>query len=199
MTGGFIATQSRVNPTALAPRYRNRSMDNDPHRLDPDHLPTPFTADEIRAACQAGRTLSYRIERAGQEAVIRLTRYVSGDASGAVQESWQQSADGRRLSEPEHERSTWAELQRHASFPAATTRRDEEEIDIPAGRFACLRYVRVDEKGTWRFWFARGLPGQPVRFEQQLRGKTVFSATLLENVPGGATQRSDATERRHGM
>jgi len=110
-----------------------------------------------------------------------MTRYVSVDADGAVQESWQESADGDRLCEPEGERSTWLELQHHASFPAATATCDDDVIDIPAGRFVCLRYTRVDDKVTWRFWFARELPGQPVRFEQQVAEEIVFSATLLAN------------------
>ena len=156
--------------------------DEDPHRLSPDHLPTPFTAAEIRAACPAGRTLRYRIARAGQDVIVRVTRYVSSDADGAVRESWDESVDGRRLTSPERDRSSWQSLQRHASFPAVTTERAEEEIGVPAGRFVCVRYTRIDERGTWRFWFARDLPGQPVRFEQRVSDDMAFSATLIENV-----------------
>jgi len=156
--------------------------ETDPHQLVPDHLPTPFTAAEIRAACPPGRELRYRLERAGQDQVVRVTRYVSTDVNGAEQESWHESPQGVRLTDPERERSTWLELQTHASFPASTTQCDEETIEIPAGRFGCRRYTRVDENGTWRFWFARQLPGQPVRFEQQVADEVVFSATLLENV-----------------
>jgi len=162
-------------------------MDSDPHQLFPDHLPTPYTAAEIRDACPSGRTLRYRLERAGEAPVVRVTRYLSVDAAGADQESWLESLDGRRLAEPERERSTWLELQAHASFPTATTERVEEPIDTPSGRFVCLRYTRVDAKGTWRFWFARELPGQPVRFDQRADGEVVFSATLLENVLGPTT------------
>lgn len=168
--------------------------DDDPLRLSPDHLPTPFTAAEIRTACPAGRMLRYRIARAGQDAIVRVTRYVSSDDDGAVRESWHESVDGRRLTSPERDRSSWPELQRHASFPAATTTRAEEEIETPAGRFVCLRYTRIDEQGTWRFWFARDLPGQPVRFEQQVSHDTVFTATLIENV-APATNGSGRAEK----
>ena len=78
-------------------------------QLAPDHLPTPFTAAEIRAACPAGRTIRYLIERTGQEPTIRVTRYNSVDADGAVQESWLESADGAIIGPPEQERSTWLE------------------------------------------------------------------------------------------
>jgi hypothetical protein len=154
---------------------------SDPHQLAPDHLPTPFTAAEIREGCPPGRTLRIRIERAGEDPVIRVVRYVEIDADGAVQESWAERLDGSRLSDPERERSTWLELQEHASFPVASTERIEEELTIPAGRFACLRYTRTDPDAIWRFWFARDLPGQPVRFEREADGQIVFSATLIEN------------------
>jgi len=161
-------------------------MADDPHVVHPDHLPTPFTAEEIRAACGVGRTLRFRVEAAGEEPAVLVTRYVENDPEGGVQESWRETPDGRRLSEPQRERSTWLELQEHASFPSDLTERAEETIDIPAGRFACLRYTRTGPEGTWRFWFAHDLPGQPVRFEHEADGRTLFRSTLLENVPSGA-------------
>ena len=155
----------------------------DSRRLDPNHLPTPFSAAEIAAACRPGRALRYQIERAGRPPIVRVSRYVETDAIGAVQESWEESLDGRRLTEPTQERSTWLDLQRHASFDAATTAREDEAIETPAGAFSCHRYTRTDDKGTWRFWFAKSLPGQPVRFEGGIGDEQIFSATLLENIP----------------
>ena len=154
----------------------------DPHQLSPGDLPTPFSAAEIRDGCSPGRTLRFRIERAGQDPVVRVSRYVETDADGAVQESWTEDLEGRRLSDPERERSTWVELQEHASFPRATTVSTEEELEIPAGRFACVRYTRTDPDAIWRFWFALDLAGQPVRYEREASGQIVFAATLIENV-----------------
>jgi hypothetical protein len=162
-------------------------MERDPHQLAPDHLPTPFTAAEIRAAFPAGRTIRYLVERAGQEPAVRVTRYAAVDADGAIRESWPESRDGAILGEAEQERSTWLELQQHASFPAAITERDDEAIDTPAGHFNCLRYTRTDEGGTWRFWFARESVGQPVRFEHEVTGQVVFSSILIEDVAGDPT------------
>ncbi len=158
-------------------------MDADPHQLYPDHLPTPFTAAEIRDACRPGRTLRFRVERAGADPAVRVVRYVSADAEWSEQEAWVEDPDGQALGEPERRRSTWLELQEHASFPRASTVRGEEAIHLPAGTFDCLRYARRDEDGTWRFWFARDLPGQPVRLEQEIHGAIVFSMTLLEHTP----------------
>ena len=153
----------------------------DPHQLSADDLPTPFSAADIRGGCPPGRTLRFLMARAGQDPVVRVSRYVETDTNGAVQESWTEDLEGRGLSDPERERSTWLELQEHASFPRATTVRSEEELEIPAGRFACLRYTRTDPDAIWRFWFALELPGQPVRYEREASGQIDFSATLLEN------------------
>lgn len=158
-------------------------MDTDPHQLYPDHLPTPFTAAEIRDACRPGRTLRFAIERPDAEPIVRVTRYVAWDPEGVEQDAWAEGPDGTRVGGPERSRSSWLELQEHASFPAATTRRTEEELRIPAGTFRCLRYDRTDDDGMWRFWFALELPGQPVRFEHEVDGAVVFTSTLLENAP----------------
>jgi hypothetical protein len=159
-------------------------MTTDPHQLRPDHLPTPFTADEIRVGCPPGRTVRSLVIRAGSEPHVRVTRFVSGDADGAEHESWTESPDGVRLTEPERGRSTWLEFQEHASMPAASTEIAEEEIDIPAGRFACLRYTRRDGDSVSTFWFARSAPGMPLKFEERAGGALVFSSTAIENVPG---------------
>jgi len=153
----------------------------DPHQLSADDLPTPFSASEIRDGCRPGRTLRFQIERAGQDPMVRVSRYVETDIDGAVQESWTEDLEGRRVSDRERERSTWLALQEHASFPRASTVTTEEELEIPAGSFACLRYTRADPDAIWRFWFALDLPGQPVRYEREASGQIVFSATLIEN------------------
>jgi hypothetical protein len=158
----------------------------DPHRLYPDHLPTPFTADEIRAGCQPGRTIRSLVVQPNSDPIMRVTRFVSSDAEGAEQDSWEETPDGVRRGEPKRRRSTWLEFQEHASFPASTTERAEEEIEIPAGRFDCLRYTTRQGESVQTFWFARSVPGMPLRFEERVGGELVYSSTAIENVPGGA-------------
>jgi hypothetical protein len=159
-------------------------MATDPHQLHPDHLPTPFSADEIRAGCPPGRTVRSLVVEAGSAPYIQITRFVSGDAAGAEQESWTETPDGVRLTEPKRRRSSWLDFQGHASMPAATTAIVEEEIEIPAGRFACLRYTRRDGDTINTFWFARSAPGMPLKFEERTAGELVYSSTAIENIPG---------------
>jgi hypothetical protein len=123
------------------------------------------------------------VER-GSEPFISVTRFVSGDADGADQEHWRETPDGARLTEPARRRSSWLDFQRHASMPAATTAIADDEIDIPAGRYACLRYTRREGDSVVTFWFAKEAPGMPLRFEERDAGELVYSTVAIENIPG---------------
>ena len=157
-------------------------MASDPHRLRADHLPTPFTADEIRDASRPGRTVRSLVVSAGAEPHVRVMRVVSSDADGGERDFWTETPDRRPLSDPEREQSTWLELQAHASMPADITRIHEETIVIPAGRYDCLRYTRADGEMVDTFWFAKSAPGAPVRFEKRRGGELVFSSTAIEDL-----------------
>jgi hypothetical protein len=163
-------------------------MPTDAHRLRPDHHPTPFSADEIRRGCPPGRTVRMRVERAGAEPVIRVTRFAGGDAEGADQEVSIETPDGERVGDVERRRSTWLEFQGHASMPIATTVIREESIEIPAGAFDCLVYTRTDGEEVSTFWFARSAPGMPLKYESRVNGELVFSSVALQNLlPTDAT------------
>ena len=66
---------------------RLREMTADPHQLRPDHLPTPFSAEEIRVGCPPGRTVRSLVIQPRSEPYVHVTRFVAGDAEGAEQES----------------------------------------------------------------------------------------------------------------
>jgi hypothetical protein len=155
-------------------------LPDETHRLRPDHLPTPFTAAEIRDASVPGRETRSLVECAGADPVIRATRFISGDADGGYRDTWMETPDGRRLGEPERAHSTWLQLQEHASMPADRTRIDEETFEVPAGRFDGWRYTRTDEDGVNSFWFARSAPGMPLRYEQRAGDDVVFRSTVID-------------------
>ena len=161
-------------------------MAADPHVLRPDHHPTPFTADEIRLGCRAGRTVRSLVVEGGAEPYVAVTRFVSVDAEGADTDHWTETPDGRRVTGPERHRSTWLEFQGHASMPAARTEITEETLDIPAGRYDALRYTRHDGDTVSTFWFAMSSPGMPLRFEiRSTTGELLFSSIALENIRPG--------------
>lgn len=105
--------------------------DTDPRVLEPGTAPTPFTAEEIRDGCRAGKTIRVRIEVAGEEPMLRQNRYLELDDEGATLERTLLSVDGSPTSEPEADRVTWRDLQSHASFPAAVTTIEPERIETP--------------------------------------------------------------------
>lgn len=148
--------------------------------LQPGHLPTPFTAAEIREHSQPGRSLRSLVVRPGEEPYVWVWQVVSGDAEGGERDFWRETPDGERLTEPERGYATWLELQGHASMPAASTTIEEETIDIPAGRYECLRYTRVDGDKVDTFWFAKTEPGAPLRFEKRVGGELAYSSTAIE-------------------
>jgi hypothetical protein len=165
----------------VAPSLDSAVMTDDPHQFRPGDQPTPFSADEIRQGCPPGRTVRTLVVRAGQEPYVHVTRFSTGDEERSDQEFWNETPDGTRLTETETGHSTWREFQGHASMPADRTTVTEEEIEIPAGRFACLRYTRTDEDGVGIFWFAKSAPGMPLKFERMVDGNTVFSSTTLSD------------------
>ena len=155
------------------------SLPPDSNRTRPDHLPTPFSASDIRAGCPLGRTIQVRSEAAGGEQTFRQIRFVEVDADGAVQEFQTTDVSGLPIGEPTCHRSSWLELQQHASQPASAAVVDEVNLALPFGTEACWRYTvsTGDERVT--FWFAKGRPGMPVQVEQKVAGELVSRSVVI--------------------
>jgi hypothetical protein len=154
---------------------------HDPHQLQPDHHPTPFSADEIRDAFVPGRiTRSRVVEGPGADPVVRVRRNVRADAETGTYAFWTEGPDGERAGEIGEHPSTWLELQSHASMPVELTTIEAVVIDIPMGTFKGLLYTRTDGKTVDRFWFATDRPGAPVRMEEHVDGELVYSSTAIE-------------------
>lgn len=151
----------------------------DPHVLGDGMAPTPFTADEIRGGCPQGRSITLLVERAGARPVVRVNRFVTCDDEAATVESVQLSSSGEPVGAPVTERSTWRELQEHASFPADRTVVRQEMVDTPLGDLDCLRYTVVDGDRVKTLWFATALPGMPVRFETLEGGRVVERVSMI--------------------
>ncbi len=154
------------------------SQPPDPHKIGPDLLPTPFSAEEIRLGCPAGRTIRLRVESAGGPDVIRTSWYVRVDRDGAEIEHTTYTANGEHLGEPRSAWSTWRQLQEHAAFPAAVTTVTEDELTIPLGLLPCRLYTMTDGTTVHRFWFSDAHPGMPVRYSIEDSGTVVSRVTM---------------------
>jgi hypothetical protein len=146
---------------------------DDPHVVLPGHAPTPFTADEIRRGCPAGRRVTARTEAAGEPDRVDLTVFVETDEHGALLES-----NGRR------HRVTWRELQTHASFPSEVTTIHEDVVEGPLGRMECLSYRVVADDTVSTFWFEKARPGMPVLFTTETDGALVSTTMVIADEVG---------------
>lgn len=153
--------------------------------MQPGHAPTPYSADEIRKGCPAGRTTKFMIEMIGQPTSYQLLTFVAHSTEGTGFESIELDWEGNQVGEKQTAQAGWEELQSHASFPEANTRISSESYMTPAGKFDCWLYVVTTEKEgkkeEARYWFAKSLPGAPIYVEQAIDGNTVFKMTLVEN------------------
>jgi len=153
----------------------------DPHILGPGLLPTPFTADEIRQGCPDGRRIRLLVEIDGKDPFLRTNRFDAVDADGATITSRRLAMDGTPLAPAEADRTTWRQLQEHASFPADRTTITLDVIELPIGTLECLRYTRTDGATTSTFWFAKSAPGMPVRYTTEVAGHVTSTVTMVEN------------------
>lgn len=68
------------------------------------------------------------------------------------------------------------------------TYRGEETVEVPAGNFAAVKYLRqrVGSSRSTLIWFAPAVNYLPVRLEQLKRGKTVITTVATEVSLGGS-------------
>ena len=160
------------------------SLPPDANRIRPDHLPTPFSAADIRTGCPLGRAIRLRSEAPGVEPTFRQIRFVEVDADGAVQEFQPTNAAGRPVGEPTRDRSSWLDLQQHASQPASATVIDEVDLALPFGTESCWRYTVSADEERVTFWFAKGRAGMPVQVEKRVGGELVSRSVVIADEIG---------------
>lgn len=144
-------------------------------------LPTPFTADRLRAGHPEGLSTRWRRSSGGEEPIEYGMVVARSDAEGVAF----QNDDGSLVE------ATWAELRDHAAFPiGATTWTDEVPVTVEAGTFVTRRYeVRGDGDQQSIFWFDLDVPGPPVKMEVRVGGDITETMELLERVLPDGTGR----------
>ena len=154
------------------------------HRLRPDHLPTPFSAEQIRAASPVGRRIRIRTD-ADAGPTYREIRYLATDADGAVQRFTPTDADGGSLGAGVERRSAWLDLQGHASFPADQATVEETTLALAWGTEPCWLYrVSIGDTET-RYWFAQRLAGMPVVVETRIEGALTERREMISTTATG--------------
>ena len=147
---------------------------------EPAHLPTPYTADQLRRSLRVGSHTLSRIEREGAPTRIQRTTVVAADDHGCrlEAETWDEG-DFSSIQGAAFEAS-WSELRDHARFPAASAERSREVREFCGREWDCWRYtVRRADGGERSMWFPLESPGSPALFEQTADGRTVYREVLL--------------------
>lgn len=150
----------------------------DPRVLDPGHAPTPFSAEEIRFGCPESRTVMVQHEYPNTDPKFWRTRFVECGETGPEIVNQQVKADGIPLGPETRMKVTWDELQAHASFPRDDTTIEEVVTRTPLGDLDCLLYTVSDGVELKKLWFAKALPGMPVR-TQHITNGVETAATLV--------------------
>ncbi len=158
------------------------------NQLREDHLPTPFSAEQIRGASPEGYTTRHLIETSGRPPVQSVNAFHGGDETMARFRYYTATAEGELMGEVQTGEAPWAELQAHASFPTERTTVETAAVEVAAGAFDCWRYtvrgavpVEGGEPRTVvsQFWFAKELPGPPVKMVQTIDGEVAMTMELL--------------------
>lgn len=158
--------------------------------MEEGQAPTPFTADQIRDACGRGRRSTYRMEVVGMEPFLQTFHFLYADEFGASFEVAMTDLEGNGKGQAQRLQSRWTDFQSHAAWPAEATTITEESVEVPAGSYPCFRYRVEREKDgkphVVEAWFARAVPGPPVKLIETLDGQVRQTMTLVEHVDGSA-------------
>jgi hypothetical protein len=146
----------------------------------------PFTAEQIRDATQVGRTYRFAM-RQGEQTLTVTMRFTAVTPEGATIERSVVDASGNALDQGTDD-ATWSDLVDHASYPADQTEITETTVEVPAGKFDAMLYtVTAEQDGkafVSRMYFAKSLPGAPVKAEITLGDQSMLAMELLEHTPG---------------
>ena len=143
--------------------------------------PTPYSAEQIRAAHPDGTEVCWQMTQDGERGPDQWMHFCECDEDGVTVRQWAERA-GEVIGAPAEQRSTWAELRDHARFDAELTTREAATVTVAAGTFSCWLYTvrEVARPGVvQQYYFAHARPGPPVLYvltsdgEEQLRMELV--------------------------
>jgi len=145
-----------------------------------EHLPTPYSAGEIRDAFRVGFVMTTQNwTPAGEE--VSVTRVESWSPEEVQISVYFLDASGKILDGEQTFDTTWEELRGHALFPNSTSTRDRIRLETALGELEGWLYdVRGEGGARSEFFFADGLPGPPVLYRHYEGDTKVFQAEQIE-------------------
>ncbi|MBT3218394.1 MAG: peptide deformylase [Proteobacteria bacterium] len=148
-----------------------------------DHVEPPFSAETIRSATGEGRRYTWRVKEYGATVFRGVVLVEVGDDSLIMRRS--AVDDEGEIERTVDSLTTWNELESHSHFPIEKTVISESWVDTPAGAFDTIVYTVNDPIGfVTTYWFARDLPGAPVRLEARDHETLIVEMELVDHRPG---------------
>jgi hypothetical protein len=171
---------------------------------EPEYLETPYTAEQMKKACTADRTITYKQTADGKSRTLTL-RFEKPDDKGCVLVATATPEPGTEgEKEEEKDQATWEELRDHARFEKAKASRSEAKVTVPGGTFDCFVYVVTEDTIVTTLWFAKGHAGPPIKEEVKEGAKVIYLMELLKDERTAApqatteasTEKAPSTEKR---
>ena len=163
-------------------------MPPETNRMQEGFAPTPYTADEIRASCEPGRTMVFRVETPEEPTARQVFHFTREDDGTPLFQAWTTDLDGNMIGEIASITPVWRELQGHASFPEERTTLEVSDLTTPFGTFSCWIYTVTSEREgvsyVQRYHFARELAGPPVLMEIEEGGESIHRRTMIADQGG---------------
>ena len=178
-----------IEPTWEIPDVEARTMRE-------GFAPTPFSAEQIRKGCPDGRVIVYRVSNRGSKPVEETWRFDKGDEKGVDYTLSTSTTDGKPLGTPTTSRRWWTDLQQHASFPTEAVTIEDTVLEVAGKRYACWLYTQQVLPGAEQrepdksqeqqirkqeFWFAKALPGPPVKMLVHMDGSVLYEMVMHDN------------------
>jgi len=147
-------------------------------KAQPEQIPAPFTPEQIREAMPKGRILIWQVTNEGK--VNQQRWFVRAADEREVTLVIQDYSDVAKTMEPESVLTAkWSDLRDHAVFPPGSTVRTEETVDL-LGQHDCFVYTVTDDVGVSNYWFAKDMPGPPIRHTIARDGAVVYEMLLTK-------------------
>lgn len=142
------------------------------------NAPLPYTVEQMRAAFPVGHEVRYRIEVAGEPPATMIWVVTAADDT-QVTMSEQLVRDGGAAGPTGSQTSRWADLVRHAAFPADKTTLRDASVDVPAGHFETTEYVVRDGAAVSTYHFDKRRAGPPVSMVIESGGQVTRKMILV--------------------
>ncbi len=139
-------------------------------------------------ATRDGRQYTFAVHVKGKPTGRRILTFSNVTDVNATVSSHNTDLTGVSLGPVVSTEVTWEQLRMHARYDAASTTIREGSTTVGAGTFECMVYVVMARHSDGaetlsRLWFAKKLPGAPVRMSISRNGEPLFAMTLSRHTP----------------